>query len=227
MSDLKSMAAVDQNVQRHMAYLASSQLQNMIAVATNTALMAAKAAGVDLEDLGIQSDVLGSVAATIESSKNTFEYAAKLTKGVIDSAGAEKEMTRLTNVLTAISSKAGVPIPKSGMLAGGSIQGALMGKNTVGVVENGEAEYFHSGGSGQNVLFAPGNAGRIFNTSETMGLLEKGAGGGPGGGTSSPAISRTGGGEQTVLNITINAGTLDKGSFAKLLETEILDHIYK
>jgi len=249
LSDLKSMEAINQNVQRGMAGLAAAQLKNMIAVATNTAVTAAEAAGVDVSDLGIKGEILRSVAGTFESSKETLEFAAKLTKGVVKGAGAEKEMTDLTTIISRLKSVAGgkqtggqVYAEHAGSLltggkqtggqvyaehAGGQVYAAQTGKNVYSVAEDGRPEMFH-GGSGSNILFSPGEAGKIFNASETMGVFNKGlGGGGEGEGAAAPTVSKTGSGEQTVLNITINAGTLDKGSFAKLLETEILDHIYR
>ena len=98
----------------------------------------------------------------------------------------------------------------------------LTGGSVYSVAEDGRPELYHSGG-GSNILFAPGSSGRIFNASETMGAFNKGLGGG----SSAPTVARSGNDERTVLNITINAGTLDKASFAKLLETEVLNHIYR
>lgn len=107
-------------------------------------------------------------------------------------------------------------------LTGGQVYPSQTGRNVYSVAEDGRPELYHSGG-GSNILFAPGASGRIFNASETMGAFNKGLGGG----SSAPTVARSGNDERTVLNITINAGTLDKASFAKLLETEVLNHIYR
>jgi len=109
---------------------------------------------------------------------------------------------------------------------GGQVYASQAGRNVYSVTEDGRPELFHSG-SGTNTLFAPGESGRIFNANETMNTFQRGVGGGGGGGGGTPTVQRSGNDEKTVLNITINAGTLDKGSFAKLLETEILNHIYR
>jgi len=214
LSDLKSMEAVNQNVQRAMAGLAMSQVKHLIAVATNTALLAAEKAGVDVE--GMKADVLPQIVGALQGSAEAFSTAAKLTGGVVEGAGAGKEFKALQNIIAKLSKQQ----------TGGNVYPSQTGRNVYSVTEDGRPELFHSG-SGSNTLFAPGEAGRIFNANETMNVFQRGLGGGGGGGGGAPTVNRSGGGEKTVLNITINAGTLDKGSFAKLLETEILNHIYR
>jgi hypothetical protein len=221
------MEAVNQNVQRGMAGLAMAQVKHLISVATNTALLAAEAAGVDVE--GMKADVLPQIVGTLQGSAEAFKFAAGLTKDIVGGAGAGKEFAALNNVIAKLGgegarvSLGGAPAKKQ---VGGNVYPAQTGRNVYSVAEDGRPELFHSG-SGSNTLFAPGEAGRIFNANETMNTFQKGLGGGGGGGGGAPTVNRSGGGEKTVLNITINAGTLDKGSFAKLLETEILNHIYR
>ena len=129
-----------------------------------------------------------------ESSKETLEFAAKLTKGVVKGAGAEKEMTDLTTIISRLKSVAGgkqtggqVYAEHAGSLltggkqtggqvyaehAGGQVYAAQTGKNVYSVAEDGRPEMFH-GGSGSNILFSPGEAGKIFNASETMGVFKR------------------------------------------------------
>jgi len=226
MSDLKSMAAIDQGIQRTMAMMAGDQIKQLIATATNTALMAAEALGVDVDKDLLADAAKASLKATMDSNVKMLQYSGSLVKSVVDSTGGKKkgEPSDTDNLLGAFAK---VSEGLAGKLqTGGNVYPAQTGRNVYSVAEDGRPELFHSG-SGSNTLFAPGEAGRIFNANETMNTFQKGLGGGGGGGGGAPTVNRSGGGEKTVLNITINAGTLDKGSFAKLLETEILNHIYR
>lgn len=226
MGDLVSMQAIDQNVQRKMAAMAGEQIKNLIAVATNTALMAAKALDVSVPEEDLKKAAAMSLKATMESNVAMLKYSGSLVKGVMDATGGQKKgEPSPTDKMVEAFDLIGKGLAKK-MQTGGQVYPAQTGRNVYSVAEDGRPELFHSG-SGSNTLFAPGEAGRIFNANETMNTFQKGLGGGGGGGGGAPTVNRSGGGEKTVLNITINAGTLDKGSFAKLLETEILNHIYR
>lgn len=225
MSDLKTMDAVNLGIQRQMAMLAAQQVRSMLSVATNTAIMAAQAAGVDTKKMGLESNVTNALKETISSGLNTMAAMKKITGGVLESVDP-KGMKTFTDLQVAMLNKISSSPEAQKKQQGGYVLPALAGRNVYSTVEDGRPELFHSG-SGSNTLFAPGESGKIFNASETMGTFKKGLGGGGGEGGGAPTVNRSGSGEQTILNITINAGTLDKSSFAKLLETEVLNHIYR
>ena len=233
--EMKSIDAANYTVQQEMAGLARRQLATQIDIALSAAATAAKAMGVSdekLASMGITEKSMGDLAK--ESFKNQIEAIKTLSKyggaGMMKTADilekgqkAYEEGERKSNEGWEAQGGFGEQLQRQ---EGGWVTPALAGRNVYSTAEDGRPEVFHSG-SGTNILFAPGESGQIFNASATMNAFQRGLGGGgaeAGGG--SPVVNRSGSGNQTVLNITINAGTLDKGSFAKLLENEVLNHIY-
>ena len=98
-----------------------------------------------------------------------------------------------------------------------------VGRQFSSVSEDGRPEFFHGGG-GENILFSPGGAGKIFNASETMGLFRAGLEGVAGAAAPAMNMARGGSGNQTVLNLTINADAT-KEIIMRIREDEIVNNL--
>jgi hypothetical protein len=211
LGDLKSLQSVNEKIQIQMASLASEQVKNLIAVATNTAISAAQAAGVNLKDLGLEGSAKDALAESIKSSAKTLQVMSKITGGVVNSVSGG-EFSKLLGALQTIQYRIG-----GGAEYMGGYVSAWGGKNVYNVGERGPELFV----SGNKQFFIPSESGVIRNTSETMGLLGKGQG-------ESGVISKSQEkmGDQKIMHLTINAGMLDKSGFKHLLENEVLGALY-
>lgn len=214
LSDLKSMAAINENVQRAMAGLAMTQIKYMMATATNTAIIAAIEGGVLVkDDADVKKHLAIATKGVFDSNIKTLEYASKLTGGVMGAA-AGPEYKDMMTTFNMIGSKI---VAKQ---TGGQVYKAQTGRNAYSFAEDGRSEVFH-GGSGKNI-FLPGENGQIFNHNEMLGLAKRSADASG----ASPSVTTGGSGNQATFNITLNVEATSKESFSKLLEEHIVSRVY-
>lgn len=214
LSELKDTSVHQEAFARTSAYLADEQLKLLANQLTYAMITAAGVMRLKPSDLGIsEEDIRNSVRGGAEAMKNMFESVTKQAVAFMP-AETRKAIERPMDLTKSM-------LQKMAMLHGGSVFPAQTGRNVYSVAEDGRPEIYSGGGD--NILFSPASAGKIYNANETMGIFKRGLQGSPSQGMSMKTEKS---GNTINMNLTINAGTLDRGKFARLLEEEVLNTLY-
>lgn len=234
--DLLKTSTIQERIQRQAAATAVQQLKATIDMATFAMVTAAEVAGMEIPD-----ELKDTLKGTFKDTAQSMEEMYNTAKSGLKSIGYDKIMPSIDNAINTATTLAGGRKYKNeegddeeetgkdkhtekGKYTGGNVyKHAATGANLLGAdltrVGERESELWRAG---KEQFLIPGADGRVFNHNETMDMMKNNM---PT--TIDTSTSRgagPSGGNQTKIEITINAGTVvDKKNIAELMENAFLE----